>query len=146
MFLVKANAMIKMRIVVPSIFISLALCGCSSENSSSGANKVTEAKKTEMPVIQSSNRLVGPPPGVSKENIHNIKQQAPALPTRSELRVISEEAKTTQNEVTNVIEEFDANLHNREARKVAEAKFKKSLPEYKEKMLLLGKAKLKEAN
>ena len=44
-----------------------------------------------------------------------------------------------------MIEEFDANLDNREARKVAESKFKKSLPEYKEKMLLLGKATLKEA-
>jgi hypothetical protein len=88
------------------------------------------------------------PPGVATAPIleNSDQQHAPALPTRSELRVISEQAKATENEVKSVIEEFDANLGNLEARKTAEAKFKKSLPEYKEKMLQLGKAKLKETN
>ena len=144
MFFAKVDVRVKMRLVAPSIFISLVLCGCSSENSSSGANKVNEGK-IEKPLNRSSNQP-GSVPGVSTQNQDNGEQQAPALPTRSELRVISEQAKATENEVKNVIEEFDTNLGNLEARKVAEAKFKKSLPEYKEKMLQLGKAKLKEAN
>ncbi|MFI3199105.1 MAG: hypothetical protein QX196_12390, partial [Methylococcaceae bacterium] len=126
------------------IFISLALCGCSNENSSSDTKKADDGKKTEKPLTQS---LVQPvlPPGVSKAP-ENSDQQVPALPTRSELRVLSEQAKATENEAKIVIEQFDANLNNREARAEAEAKFKSVLPEYKEKMLQLGKAKLKEAN
>jgi uncharacterized lipoprotein len=132
------------RLNLACIFISLALCGCSSENSTSDTQKADDGKKKEQPLNQS---LVQPllPPGVSLVPERG-EQQVPVLPTRSELRVLAEQVKATDNEVKSVIEEFDANLGNLEARKAAEAKFKKSLPEYKEKMLQLGKAKLKEAN
>jgi len=120
------------------------LCGCSSENSSTDAQKAGDGKKTEKPLSQSLGQPISPP-GVSQLP-ENSEQQFPALPTRSELRVLSEQVKATENEAKNVIEQFDANLNNREARKEAEAKFKKILPEYKEKMLQIGKAKLKEAN
>jgi hypothetical protein len=140
--------MLIMRLNLACVFISLALCGCSSENSSTDAQKVGGDQKTEQPLNRSSSQPVGVPPGVATAPIleNSDQQHAPALPTRSELRVISEQAKATENEVKSVIEEFDANLGNLEARKAAEAKFKKSLPEYKEKMLQLGKAKLKETN
>ena len=132
------------RLNLACIFISLALCGCSSENSTSDTQKADDGKKKEQPLNQS---LVQPllPPGVSLVPERG-EQQVPVLPTRSELRVLAEQVKATDNEVKSVIEEFDANLGNLEARKAAEAKFKKSLPEYKEKMLQLGKAKLKETN
>lgn len=142
MFLVEVDAMLKMRLIVACFFINLALCGCSSENSSSDDKKVNEGNKIEKPIIRSSNQ----PPGVSTQNLDNGEQHAPTLPTRSELKVLSDQAKSTENEVKDVIEQFDANLNNREARTEAEAKFKKVLPEYKKQMLQLGKAKLKEAD
>ena len=130
------------RLNLACVFISLALCGCSNENSSSDAKKADGGKKTEQPLNHS---LVQPalPPGVSQAP-ESGEQQIPELPTRSELRVLTEQAKATESEAKIVIEQFDANLNNREARAEAEAKFKSVLPEYKEKMLLIGKAKLKE--
>ncbi|WP_426991519.1 hypothetical protein [Methylomonas sp. CM2] len=67
----------------------------------------------------------------------------PVKPNRSELRVMTEDAKATENAVKNVIERFDANLSDRQARESAQNEFKAMLPDYKEKMLQIGKAKMK---
>jgi hypothetical protein len=142
-FLLEVDTMLKIRFIVICIFVSLTLCGCSSENSSSDNNKNNETKKIENPINSSSGQSVGVP-RASTSNSDNSEQEATALPTRSELRVISEQAKTTENEAKDIIESFDANLDNRDARKDAETKFKKILPEYKKQMLQIGKAKLKE--
>lgn len=137
--------MLKIRFIGACIFVCLALCGCSPESPSSDANKNNEGKRIENPINRSSGQSVSVP-GASIPNLENAEQQTPALPTRSELRVISEQAKTTENEAKNIIELFDANLDNPGARKDIEAKFKKILPEYKKQMLQIGKAKLKEVN
>lgn len=72
------------------------------------------------------------------------ERQEPVPPSRSELRVMSEEAKVVEAQAKTVIQQFDMNLNNIEQRKAAEAKFKSMLPEYKEKMLQLGKAQLQQ--
>jgi len=121
------------------------LYGCSSENSATDAQKVGDGKKIETLLKQSSNQ---PPalPEISTQIQDNGQNQAPSLPTRSELRVISEQAKALESKAKNVIQQFDANLNNRQAREEAETQFKNMLPEYKEKMLQIGKIQLKEAN
>jgi hypothetical protein len=119
------------------------LCGCSYENSSTRAKKTTE-KKSEQQLTQEGQPVS--PPGIKAPIPVNSGEHEPEVPTRSELRVLSEQAKATEKEVKGMIEEFDTNLANREARQVAEDKLKNTLPEYKEKMLQLGKAKLKEKN
>ncbi len=125
------------------VFISLFLYGCSSENSATDAQKVGDGKKIETLLKQSSNQ---PPalPEISTQIQDNGQNQAPSLPTRSELRVISEQAKALESKAKNVIQQFDANLNNRQARKETETRFKNMLPEYKEKMLQIGKVRLKE--
>ncbi|UOA08749.1 hypothetical protein [Methylobacter sp. S3L5C] len=127
------------------IFISLFLYGCSSENSTTDTQKASDGKKIEKLLKQTSNQ---PPslPEISTQTQDDSQKQASALPTRSELRVISEQAKALESKAKNVIEQFDDNLNNHQARKEAETQFKNMLPEYKEKMLQIGKARLKEAN
>ncbi len=125
------------------VFISLFLYGCSSENSTTDAQKAGDGKKIENLLKQSSNQPQALP-GISIQTLDNGQNQNPPLPTRSELRVISEQAKALESKAKNVIEQFDANLNNRQARKETETRFKNMLPEYKEKMLQIGKVRLKE--
>ncbi|MEY3289141.1 MAG: hypothetical protein RLZZ419_1383 [Pseudomonadota bacterium] len=132
------------RLNLTCIFISLFLYGCSSENSSNDMQKAGDGKKTAQPLKQSLNQSIDLP-RISTQNLDNNEKKAPALLTRSERRVISEQAKAMEIEAKNVIQQFDANLNNRLARKEAENRLKNMLPEYKKKMLLIGKAQLKEA-
>jgi hypothetical protein len=62
--------------------------------------------------------------------------------TRSELRVLEEETKNKEEEVRDLIQQFDANLDNPEGRRLAEDALQKVLPEYKKNMLAVGKEKL----
>lgn len=71
---------------------------------------------------------------------------AESPPTRSELRVAEEQRSYLEADIKQIIQDFDANLDNRQERSKAEDAFRASLPEYKEKMLALGKAKLKLQN
>ncbi|WP_262966155.1 hypothetical protein [Methylobacter psychrophilus] len=127
------------------VFISLFLYGCSSENSATDAQKADDGKKIENLLKQSSNQPQALP-GIPIQTLDDGQNQNPALPTRSELRVISEQAKAIESKAKNVMQQFDANLNNRQAREEAETQFKDMLPEYKEKMLKIGKVRLKEAN
>jgi hypothetical protein len=82
----------------------------------------------------------------STSNPEPVKQSIPTEPTRSELRVISEQVKINEDKAQDVIKQFDASLKSPELRNSTQAKFKQILPEYKKQMLQLGKAKLKEAS
>lgn len=126
--------MFKLRVLVPGVLIVLMVSGCSSENPAT----VDPGK----PSIGNSQKLSSKPAIVTPEKPSSLP--ASVAPTRSELRVLTEQAKATEQDVQNVIGIFDANLANPQARKQAETSFKKMLPEYKEKMLLIGKSKLKE--
>ena len=121
------------------IVMGMVLCACDSETPTSGSNTLK---------VNPKEGLVAPKSATASVSVQNPKDSGqplmPASPTRSELRVITEQAKATEEKVQNIIMEFDANINVRNARKLAEDKFKKQLPEYKEKMLLIGKAKLKE--
>lgn len=125
--------MFKLRVLVPGVLIVLMVSGCSSENPAT----VDPGK----PSIGNSQKLSSKPAIITPEK---TPLPVSVAPTRSELRVLTEQAKATEQDVQNVIGIFDANLANPQARKQAETSFKKMLPEYKEKMLLIGKSKLKE--
>ncbi len=68
-----------------------------------------------------------------------------APPTRSELRVMAEQAKGGEAEIKGLIQQFDANLDDPLLRKKTEQALNAALPEYKEKMLAIGKARLRDA-
>lgn len=129
-----------MRIKAACLGIYLVLSGCSSgeESHPTGDNKVNvektlENSPTKKPLAKTNEQLMSDGDG---------GLQAP--PSRSELRVISEETKTAEEHAKNLIDKFDNNLNDLGQRKAAEAEFKQMLPEYKEKMLQLGKAQLKD--
>ncbi len=132
--------MFKARVFLSTILISILLIGCSKEEKPASADNKLESKQPNQKAIAKSTVL----PDKAIPKIQTLPEP-PALPTRSEVRVLSEETKAIESDAKNVIDQFDANLSNRQLRKDAEAKFQKMLPEYKEKMLSLGKAKLKEA-
>ncbi|OAI20046.1 hypothetical protein A1359_21420 [Methylomonas lenta] len=132
-----------MRLVTVSLLWGLVLSGCTSEDSKSTVAKVSDKQKEGNPTTEISNEQKGQ---VGTSSVKDDKNLSQTLPTRSELRVLSEDVDAKNNEVNEVIEQFDDNLNNRQVRKEAEVKFKQMLPEYKEKMMLIGKSKLKEAN
>ena len=129
-----------MRIKVACLGIFLVLSGCSSEEEShqTGDNKANVEKKLENSPIQK------PLANTNDQVVSDGNRALQEPPSRSELRVISEETKAAEEHAKNIIDKFDNNLNDRGQRKVAEAEFKQMLPEYKEKMLQLGKAQLKE--
>jgi len=112
----------------------MLLSACSSDDSSS--NKQSVQQTSARPPTSGAGGGV-PPVGQS------AVPDEPVKPNRSELRVMTEDAKATENAVKNVIERFDANLSDRQARESAQNEFKAMLPDYKEKMLQIGKAKMK---
>ena len=131
--------MITSRLLVWGLAIALvALQGCSSEEDHPNDNSANAVNTQHE--INSNGQAQSNASEVSAEQT----SQLPQPPSRSELRVMSEEAKATEEQAKGVIEQFDMNLNDREQRKLAEAKFKNMLPEYKEKMLQLGKAQLQE--
>lgn len=132
-----------MRLVTVNLLCGLVLSGCTSEDSKSTVAKVSDKQKEGNPTTEISNEQKGQ---VGTPSVKDDKNLSQTLPTRSELRVLSEDVEAKNNEVNEVIEQFDDNLNNRQVRKEAEVKFKQILPEYKEKMMLIGKSKLKEAN
>jgi hypothetical protein len=136
----KGDKMLKMRLV--AAIISLCLWGCSSEQPTD-TKKAADAKKPADSAVAS--RQPAGLSGTSENAQEALKKRPPAPPTRSELRVLSEDAKKTESAVQGIIKAFAARPDDRQARKDAEDKFKKLLPGYKEKMLLVGKAKLNEA-
>lgn len=115
------------------------ITGCSSEQSSPR----TESPQAEVP------QKAEPAPSQAKAKRLEPEQTGPARegdhapPTRSELRVMSEEAKAAEGAMKTIVDRFDANLSDRSAREAAESDFKALLPEYKEKMLEIGKARLR---
>jgi hypothetical protein len=135
----KNNEVSKKNLLASFLWISAVLAGCSAEDNSSAKDKQEGAKQTAAPNIQPAKPLAEHKDLGSAED-KDANTLAP--PTRSELRVMSEDAKATEDQVKEVIEQFDANLDDREQRKLAQAKFKQMLPEYKENMLKIGKAQL----
>ena len=132
------------RLLLIVYFVNFLLMGCSSENSPSDDNNSSSMQKLGTAKSQLPNQpfnRAGEPVKKPDELRHE-----PAVPTRSELRVLAEETKATEDKAKNIIGQFDANLGDRDARKEAQAKFKEMLPEYKEKMLQIGKAQLKQEN
>lgn len=119
------------------IGVSLNLSSCSDQNSDI---KTTENKSQAVPKNQPDKPLVANPVQPQAEN------QPPKPLTRSELKLITEEAKADEAQIKDVIKDFDANLNNKQARQEAQANLKAILPDYKEKMLQIGKAKLKEVH
>ena len=65
-------------------------------------------------------------------------------PTRSELRRMEEESNSAEANIQEHMQHFDANLGDPRERRKIEQDLKAALPEYKEKMLILGKSKLKD--
>lgn len=115
----------------------MLLSACSSDDSSS--NKQSVQQTSARPPTSGAG---GGVPPVGQSAVPGISDE-PVKPNRSELRVMTEDAKATENAVKNVIERFDANLSDRQARESAQNEFKAMLPDYKEKMLQIGKAKMK---
>lgn len=132
-----------MRLVTVNLLCGLVLSGCTSEDSKSTVAKVSDKQKEGNPTTEISNEQKGQ---VGTSSVKDDKNLSQTLPTRSELRVLSEDVDAKNNDANEVIEQFDDNLNNRQMRKEAEVKFKQMLPEYKEKMMLIGKSKLKEVN
>lgn len=132
--------MLNIRSCLVLVSISILLLGCSKDDTPTVSNG---SKKAEL----QSQKADAKSAALSEKGTTKIPTlpEPMKLPTRSEVRVLSEDTKAIENDAKNVIGKFDDNLNNRQIRKEAEAEFKKMLPEYKEKMLLLGKAKLKEA-
>ncbi|CAD6882343.1 hypothetical protein [Methylomonas albis] len=118
-------------------FAVLQLQGCSSEESQS---KISRKDAVSKQIVNSPKDPLNSDTDTlpSSGTVHPDAEP----PSRSELRVMSEETKATEEQAKRVIERFDENLNNREQRKVAETEFKNMLPEYKAKMLQLGKAQL----
>lgn len=131
--------MLNIRSCLAGIFISILLLGCSKDDKPAASSN---QKKTDLQSQKADNKAALTEKALQK--LPTLPEPL-KLPTRSEVRVLSEDTKAIESDAKNVIGKFDDNLSNRQIRKEAEAEFKKMLPEYKEKMLLLGKAKLKEA-
>lgn len=130
--------------VVTILSLCLILSACSKDESSSGSDAVNTSKIQADKISEPTKNS-----GVLIENIETPeegKDQLISPPTRSELRDLSEKTRETEDDAKAVIEQFDANLNNPEERKETQEKFKQMLPEYKEKMIQIGKAKLKESN
>lgn len=66
----------------------------------------------------------------------------PDQPTRSELRVLSEQNRQTQVKAKEIIARFEQHLKEPRERQALQAEFKQLLPGYKANMLRLGKAQL----
>lgn len=134
--------MIAVRLKVICLGVFIMLSGCSSEeNLGVDDKKAKVGKSSENSGISPVKQQVT---NSADSAITNNDMHVQEPPTRSELRVLSEEAKATEERAKDVIEKFDSNLSDLKNRKSAEAEFKQMLPEYKEKMLQIGKAKLKE--
>lgn len=118
---------------------AVLLGACSSEEDSSNHKLSQQGQGSNQ---SASEATAGGAPVINSALPHLPEQ--PVTPNRSELRVMSEEAKEAESSVKNVIERFDANLSDRQAREAAQNEFKAMLPDYKENMLQIGKAKLKE--
>ncbi len=118
----------------------LFVFGCSNEQSSSAADAVKPVAKSSdtNPILTSRQPVLPPEEGLNSADF----QQTPQLPTRSELRVLTEETKATEANAQQVIERFDSNLSDPAQRKIAQDEFKQMLPGYKEKMLQIGKSQL----
>lgn len=89
-----------------------------------------------------SKSATSPAGNPSTEAASELRQPERKTFTRSELRVLDEERKYKEEEVRDLIQQFDANLDNPEGRRAAEEALQKVLPEYKENMLAVGKEKL----
>ena len=115
------------------------------------------ACSSETPSTATGTRKAGATSGGQTRALHprsGLATAAPPLPdaqrpveppTRSELRVMGQQAKGTEAAIKGLIQDFDANLGDPGMRKKTEQAFRSALPEYKAKMLVLGKAKLQGA-
>ncbi len=119
---------------------SATLVGCSGEDVTVTPEKARAQKTNE--TAQLKNAGSG---DVSGERLLLPPSTQPAdIPNRSELRVLSEEAKAIENSAQRDIERFNTSLSNQQERNAVQNEFKAMLPEYKDKMLQIGKAKLAE--
>jgi len=121
----------------------LALAGCSSETPSTGQSSAASGRADRSDLSQTGPKsatspLRSSPPVTASES----QQPERKTFTRSELRVMEEETKNKEEEVRDLIKQFDANLDNPEGRRSAEEAMQKVLPEYKKNMLSVGKEKL----
>jgi hypothetical protein len=133
--------MLKKQIKLLYIVVGLALAGCSSDNSTPENNR--PAKSAAPAKNIGSNAIV---PEKKAQMQPEKYEPEPKTATRSELRVLAEQARIDEEKAGDYIERFNDNLGNPQARKEVQEQFKKLLPEYKERMLQLGKAKLKQDN
>lgn len=130
--------MLKMTAVF--ILASLALCACSPDSPPAGSPKADGAKPSATAKASPS-----PPSGGGAHPSAAAQEKIQTSPNRSELRALSEEATHREHDIKGVMKEFDDNLDNPQARKDAQAHLKQLLQGYKEKMSLIGKAKMKAA-
>lgn len=121
---------------------SATLVGCSGEEGAVTSEKARSEKANE--TAQLKNAGSGDGSGERPLLPPSPSTQPTDIPSRSELRVLSEEAKSIENSAQRDIERFDNSLGNQQERNAVQNEFKAMLPEYKEKMLQIGKAKLAE--
>lgn len=129
-----------------SIFLGLTwlfvLAGCSSETPSGAHSSAAPGRADRSEPFQSDSKSASPLRNAPPETASESRQPERQTFTRSELRVLEEETKNKEEEVRDLIQQFDANLDNPEGRRLAEDALQKVLPEYKKNMLAVGKEKL----
>lgn len=119
--------------------IAFALAACSDADKAADARQGVKANSGQGNLSKESSPAVKP-------SVIAVEPPKTQIPTRSELRVLTEQTKATEADTRHLIELFDANLDNRAVRAQTQSEFNKMLPAYKEKMLKIAKAKLKEAH
>ncbi|WP_347986703.1 hypothetical protein [Methylomonas sp. AM2-LC] len=130
--------MSKIQIVLIPIALGMLITACSDQKSPE--NKQNQSNASQVPATQTA-KVIAP---ANNATVSESLIQENRTPSRNEMKVLTEQAKDDEDKIQNVIEQVNENLSDRESRKQAEAKLKSILPEYKEKMLLIAKAKLKE--
>lgn len=116
--------------------LGLMMLGCSTEEG-------TPTPPVNNPKPDQSANSLKKPDG-DRSRIGELTSSV-SQPTRSELRVLSEQNKQSEAQAQDIIERFGQHLNDPQARQALQSEFKQLLPSYKANMLQLGKAKLQES-
>ena len=116
--------------------LGLMMLGCSTDEGTS-----TPSVNDPKPDQSASSLKIPDGDGARIEGLTSTVSQ----PTRSELRLLSEQNKQSEAQAQDIIERFGQHLNDPQARQALQAEFKQLLPSYKANMLQLGKAKLQES-
>ena len=115
------------------------MLGCSDSQDKTNATGVQAKNATLLPSQKSNAAVIEPAKSLAK----NL-EESQRIATRNELKVLTEEAKSDEDKIQEIMDRANQNLSDRNTLKQAEADIKNILPEYKEKMLQIAKAKLKD--